>query len=336
MDNARIVVLDGGLHHRQAFTHIEGLDFLPVYEAESADLAQYDAIIIPFHTDQNVLSRMHKSLVRYVKDSFGVLVILGATEYGIRWLPFNHWKSHHPADVTKLERASRDGAIIFRDITSDQDLEFNTTFVAHGYLQSGNEWEVLATASDGPIMAVKRKGLTGTVFCTTLDPDYHTVADVPGRPGKEPERVYSVTGRLLSNIMDWVRLEIATRARSVWREERGFRGQPPTASSERPAQSTTINYNLNGSGARVNINSTDSSVNVRRVEIGSVFTQIRGAVSQIPEYGDRIEIGKAVDEMEKAVGSNMFLQKYQAFIASAANHMTVLAPVIPMLTGLLA
>jgi len=40
--------------------------------------------------------------------------------------------------------------------------------------------------------------------------------------------------------------------------------------------------------------------------------------------------------MEAAKGTSGFTQKYQNFIASAANHMTVLAPFIPALTQMLA
>lgn len=102
-----------------------------------------------------------------------------------------------------------------------------------------------------------------------------------------------------------------------------------------PVQSTNITYNLSGTGARVNVNSTDSSVNLISTEVSTVFSQVRKAVGQIPDPTARLEIGRAVDEMEQAHGSSNFLQKYQAFIASAANHMTVLAPIIPALTGLL-
>jgi hypothetical protein len=102
-----------------------------------------------------------------------------------------------------------------------------------------------------------------------------------------------------------------------------------------PVQPTNVTYNLSGTGARVNVNSTDSSVNVISTEVSKVFSQVREAVGLIPDSAARSEIGRAVDEMEQAHGSCNFLHKYQAFINSAANHMTVLAPIIPALTGLL-
>jgi hypothetical protein len=102
-----------------------------------------------------------------------------------------------------------------------------------------------------------------------------------------------------------------------------------------PIQPTNITYNLSGAGSRVNINSTDSSVNLISTEVSKVFTQVSEAVSRIPDPSARSEIALAVDEMEKAHGSSNFLQKYQAFITSAANHMTILGPIIPAVAGLL-
>lgn len=103
-----------------------------------------------------------------------------------------------------------------------------------------------------------------------------------------------------------------------------------------PVQPTNITYNLSGAGSRVNINSADSSVNTVSTEVSKVFAQAREAVRLIPDPGARSEITLAVDEMEKAYGSSNFLQKYQAFIASAANHISILGPVIPVVTALLA
>lgn len=102
-----------------------------------------------------------------------------------------------------------------------------------------------------------------------------------------------------------------------------------------PVQPSSTTYILSGSGARVNINSSDSSVNVSSTEVSQVFAQARDAVSKITDLVARQEIGRAVDEMEQAYGSSNFLQKYQEFITSAANHMTLLAPIIQSITMLL-
>ena len=114
-----------------------------------------------------------------------------------------------------------------------------------------------------------------------------------------------------------------------------YKAHLQSMTKQSPVQSTNITYNLSGTGARVNVNSTDSSVNVISTEVSKVFSQVREAVGQISDPIARVEIGRAVDEMEQAHGSSNFLHKYQAFITSAANHMSVLAPIIPAITGLL-
>jgi hypothetical protein len=114
-----------------------------------------------------------------------------------------------------------------------------------------------------------------------------------------------------------------------------YKSHLQSMTNQSPVQPPNITYNLSGTGARVNINSSDSSVNVISTEVSKVFAQVREAVGLIPDPTARSEIGRAVDEMEQAHGSSNFLQKYQAFITSAANHMTVLAPIIPAVTGLL-
>ncbi|MCY1367052.1 hypothetical protein D9M69_539680 [compost metagenome] len=102
-----------------------------------------------------------------------------------------------------------------------------------------------------------------------------------------------------------------------------------------PLQPTQITYNVSGTGARVNINSADSSVNIVNTEANKIFAQLKESVAKIQDPIQRSEIEFSVNEMEKAHGSNDFLQKYQSFITAAANHMTVLAPVLPALTSLL-
>ncbi|TCT10822.1 hypothetical protein EDC26_10141 [Paralcaligenes ureilyticus] len=102
-----------------------------------------------------------------------------------------------------------------------------------------------------------------------------------------------------------------------------------------PIQHTSITYNLTGTGARINVNSTDHSVNNISNEISNVFAQVRDAVAQIPDDSAKEEIQQIVNKMEHAHGSNDFLQKYQAFVTAAADHITILGPVIPALSALL-
>ena len=50
---------------------------------------------------------------------------------------------------------------------------------------------------------------------------------------------------------------------------------------------------------------------------------------------ERQDLLLKVDALERAKGKKTFLTAYQAFVAAAANHMTLIGPFVPQLTGLL-
>lgn len=109
------------------------------------------------------------------------------------------------------------------------------------------------------------------------------------------------------------------------------KGQPSTT----PATVTNI-YNLHGLGSKVNINSNDSSVNVNTVTENEFFANLRNAINTgVAGSAQRDLMLAAVSEMQSAAGSHTFAEKYQRFIASAANHMTLLAPFMPVLMQML-
>jgi hypothetical protein len=102
-----------------------------------------------------------------------------------------------------------------------------------------------------------------------------------------------------------------------------------------PVQPASITYNVSGTGARININSADSSVNTVSTGVYEVFTQLREAADQVIDPIAKGQIQISVTEMEQAHGSSGFLQKYQAFITAAADHISIFGPFIPALTDLL-
>jgi hypothetical protein len=96
------------------------------------------------------------------------------------------------------------------------------------------------------------------------------------------------------------------------------------------------NYNVHvsGSNSRVNIGSTDRSTNT--VVNGDVFNQLRKALGEgIGDESEREKLTNLVNQVEAAHDQKSFTAGYQALIASAANHMTILAPFLPALTELL-
>lgn len=92
------------------------------------------------------------------------------------------------------------------------------------------------------------------------------------------------------------------------------------------------NINVNGVNARVNIESRDYSSNF--ISNQSVFNELKDCLSKINEE-ERLALYSAIDEMESAKDKNGFLKGYNAFISSAASHMTLIAPMIPSLTDIL-
>ena len=99
---------------------------------------------------------------------------------------------------------------------------------------------------------------------------------------------------------------------------------------------SSIVYNLIGDSSRVNINSQDSSVNVKNITSGDLFEELKKAIEKNVDNDDKkTELLRQVDEMEDAQGTDRFRECYNKFIATAANHMTLLTPFLPCLAQLL-
>ena len=104
----------------------------------------------------------------------------------------------------------------------------------------------------------------------------------------------------------------------------------------RPEAGPQVVYNLIGSNARVNIQSSDSSTNVVNVESGILFDTLREAILKSSLDSTVVQqLINNVDSMQSAVGTKTFGERYKEFIAVAADHMTLIAPFLPALTQLL-
>ena len=64
-----------------------------------------------------------------------------------------------------------------------------------------------------------------------------------------------------------------------------------------------------------------------------ILNEIKKILDSIQENNK--EKKELFDEMCKNIGKKTFLEKYQLFIASMADHITVLTPFIPFLTSLI-
>lgn len=99
--------------------------------------------------------------------------------------------------------------------------------------------------------------------------------------------------------------------------------------------SAIYNVTFSGANSRFNLHSFDLSSNLVDVEPDQLFKELRTVVAcDIEDDNKRDEILGQVSELKKAQGTPQFLEAYQGFIASVADHMTLVGPFIPALTQL--
>ena len=97
----------------------------------------------------------------------------------------------------------------------------------------------------------------------------------------------------------------------------------------------TQNIHFHGPNARLNLHSTDSSLNVVSVSNDKTFVQMREAAQSVQDESEREKILAHIAELERTKGSTSFLSAYQTFISVVADHLAVFGPFIPLLTQML-
>lgn len=102
---------------------------------------------------------------------------------------------------------------------------------------------------------------------------------------------------------------------------------------EKQIKPSSIIINNNGQNSKANINSTDNSINNYN-HGNKVFNELKDVAHTLPEESREMVL-KSINEMENHYGKNNFKEKYNSFIEVAANHMTLFAPFIPILTNML-
>lgn len=108
------------------------------------------------------------------------------------------------------------------------------------------------------------------------------------------------------------------------------------SSSARNSSVVGNTFNLSGPHSRLNVQSHDQSTSVIIQNTENVFAEIRQTLENgIGSEEVLTQILGKLAELEEAKGTTSFMQKYQAFIASAANHMSLIAPFLPALTQML-
>ena len=98
---------------------------------------------------------------------------------------------------------------------------------------------------------------------------------------------------------------------------------------------SVININTNSHNTNSNINSPHSSVQISSNE--SIFVELSSAIDKLDiEEKDRVALQDSVTQMKSSVGTKSFVDSYKNFMALAADHVGVIAPLIASLSQLLA
>ncbi len=91
---------------------------------------------------------------------------------------------------------------------------------------------------------------------------------------------------------------------------------------------SVINYTVQGNNARININSLDGSVNITATK-DTVWKDLETVIEgQIAEQAEREKLLRLITAMKAAQGTDQFRDRYRDFVSAAADHMTILAPLV--------
>jgi hypothetical protein len=95
-------------------------------------------------------------------------------------------------------------------------------------------------------------------------------------------------------------------------------------------------YVQSGSGGRLNVNSTDNSVNIISISEIDVFPKLRQEIeANVIDPVKRRDIMAKLDELEQSKGTPTYAARFRDFIGVTADIMTIIGPFIQPLTALI-
>jgi hypothetical protein len=122
----------------------------------------------------------------------------------------------------------------------------------------------------------------------------------------------------------------------------GLHGIPPsfqarvrrTTSPRRSEHQQNITYNVSGPNSRVNVGSTDQSTNVS-IASQTIWAEARRTIERGVQEPERSALIAAIERLSQATDKPSFARSYGEFVALAANHMTLLGPLLPQVLSLM-
>jgi hypothetical protein len=92
-----------------------------------------------------------------------------------------------------------------------------------------------------------------------------------------------------------------------------------------------IGYHQHGNAQQVNIGSPDASLNITSITQIDIFEKLEKVINeQIADADASSKLMSEVEDIKKSRGKIEFLEHYTKFIASAANHATLITAVLQM------
>jgi len=98
------------------------------------------------------------------------------------------------------------------------------------------------------------------------------------------------------------------------------------------AKYARVEYHQYGNAGQVNIDSPGASLNITKITPSNIFEQLNSVIEKtIPDADEKLKLLHQVEELKNAEGGKSFLDKYSDFIASVANHVTLMAALTPFI-----
>jgi hypothetical protein len=171
----KIGVLYSGIYWQEFGLKTTGYPFELIYiYRKKVKFDRYDIIVIPKGINQEFLKDCKENLEKFL-DHGGTLISFG--EMDGQWLYGTHWKSSNKGQQIEIVAVEHE---LFRDI--DDNMLNQWSKAVHGYFEaipSGAKKLVTVKGDKNKCIAfiddVSRKG---TVLAMTMDPDYHTYAEI--------------------------------------------------------------------------------------------------------------------------------------------------------------
>jgi len=202
MKEIKLGVIDSGLHHQITFRGYNP-DFIRLFPGAEIAPERYDILVIPFHSDHELLGKRRKELENFIIHG-GILLILGASDLaGSNWIPFCTWTAQ-PTHRICFE----DNEIAQKILGNPRDnvVAFYNRFHTHGALipHSMYPYYVIARGDqDRNAMILFEVPNGGSALITTLDPDHHSAPTAMIKGKKDAERDRQQVAAFLSNLISF-------------------------------------------------------------------------------------------------------------------------------------